>query len=92
MAMLQFLRGLREGRTVDGFRSTFRDWTSERTNFPNQVAEKALAHVVSNKAEAAYRRGDLVEKRICLMRGRSRYCQSMPSAGVTVQLRETAAG
>lgn len=50
-----------------GFRSTFRDWIAERTNYPNEVAEMALAHVISNKAEAAYRRGDLFEKRRNMM-------------------------
>lgn len=50
-----------------GFRSTFRDWAAERTNFPRDVAEMALAHAVENKVEAAYRRGDLFEKRRALM-------------------------
>ncbi len=56
-------------RTVvqHGFRSTFRDWVSERTSYPNDVAEMALAHTIPNKVEAAYRRGDLFEKRRCLM-------------------------
>ena len=45
--------------TVHGFRSTFRDWAAETTNFPNFVVEMALAHVVANKVEGAYRRGDL---------------------------------
>ena len=46
-----------------GFRSTFRDWASERTNYPRDVAEAALAHAIENKTEAAYRRGDLLDKR-----------------------------
>jgi integrase len=50
-----------------GFRSTFRDWASERTNYPNDVAEMALAHTIPSKVEAAYRRGDLFEKRRRLM-------------------------
>lgn len=50
-----------------GFRSTFRDWASERTNYPNEVAEMALAHTIPSKVEAAYRRGDLFEKRRRLM-------------------------
>jgi integrase len=53
--------------TVHGFRSTFRDWAAERTNSPNEVVEMALAHAVGNKVEAAYRRGDLFEKRRRLM-------------------------
>lgn len=64
MAMLKLLgRMKRDDLTVHGFRSTFRDWTSERTNFAGEVAEAALAHVVGDRTEAAYRRGDLFEKR-----------------------------
>jgi integrase len=48
----------RAGLTVHGFRSSFRDWAAERTNFPNEMLEMALAHTVSDKVEAAYRRGD----------------------------------
>jgi integrase len=54
--------------TAHGFRSTFRDWCSERTNYPRDVAEMALAHSIGDKVEAAYRRGDLFEKRRRLMR------------------------
>ncbi|NML17437.1 hypothetical protein HHL10_20920 [Azohydromonas sp. G-1-1-14] len=50
-----------------GFRSTFRDWAAERTQFPREVAEMALAHAIGDKVEAAYRRGDLFEKRRRLM-------------------------
>ena len=53
----------RDDITVHGFRSTFRDWAAERTNCPREAAEMALAHVVEDKVEAAYRRGDLFEKR-----------------------------
>jgi integrase len=60
--------------TVHGFRSTFRDWAAECTNFPNEVCEAALAHVIENKAEAAYRRGDLFEKRRKLMDAWAAYC------------------
>ena len=60
--------------TAHGFRSTFRDWCSERTNHPSEVAEMALAHSVRNKVEAAYRRGDLFEKRRNLMRDWDKYC------------------
>jgi integrase len=66
-AMLDVLYRMRPGITVHGFRSTFRDWAAERTNFPREVVEMALAHVVGNKVEAAYRRGDLFEKRRRLM-------------------------
>jgi integrase len=60
--------------TVHGFRSTFRDWAAERTDFPNEVAEMALAHAVGDKVEAAYRRGDLLEKRRQLVDAWSRFC------------------
>ena len=53
--------------TVHGFRSSFKDWTAETTNFPNEVSEMALSHKISNSVEAAYRRGDLLEKRRELM-------------------------
>ena len=53
--------------TVHGFRSSFRDWCGEETNFPREIAEAALAHVTGDKAERAYRRGDALEKRRALM-------------------------
>jgi len=57
----------RTGLTVHGFRSTFRDWAAEATNYPQEMAEMALAHIVGNKVEAAYRRGDMLEKRRGMM-------------------------
>jgi integrase len=70
--------------TVHGFRSTFRDWAAERTNFPNEVVEMALAHAVSNRVEAAYRRGDLFEKRRRLMAEWSTFCNTPTAASPTV--------
>ncbi len=68
MAMTMVLRRLkRPDLTAHGFRSTFRDWTAEQSDFPGEVAEAALAHVVGDRVEAAYRRGDLFEKRRKLM-------------------------
>ncbi|MER9227732.1 integrase arm-type DNA-binding domain-containing protein [Mesorhizobium sp. M0664] len=69
MAMLELVRGMEGmgGLTVHGFRSTFRDWAAERSNFPREIAEAALAHVLSDKTEAAYQRGDLLDKRRKLM-------------------------
>src|SRR5689334_898968 len=64
MAMIMLLR--RKGRsdlTVHGFRSTFRDWCAEATHYPREVAEQALAHVLADRVEAAYRRSDLFAKR-----------------------------
>jgi integrase len=64
--------------TVHGFRSSFRDWAAERTDFPSEVAEMALAHVVGNKVEAAYRRGDMLEKRRQLMDTWATFCATEP--------------
>jgi integrase len=69
-----------------GFRSTFRDWAAERTNCPNHVVEMAMAHVIGNKVEAAYRRGDLLQKRVRLMSDWARYCTSPAPAGEVVSL------
>ena len=60
--------------TVHGFRSSFRDWAAERTNYPREVAEMALAHAVGDKVEAAYRRGDLFEKRRRIMADWAKHC------------------
>jgi integrase len=77
MAMGQLLKRMkRTDITVHGFRSTFRDWAAETTNYPNDVVEMSLAHVIKNKVEAAYRRGDLLEKRARLMAEWARYCAS----------------
>ena len=74
-AMLSLLDRMDMGHiTVHGFRSSFRDWASETTPFPHEVVEMALAHTIENKAEAAYRRGDLFEKRRQLMLAWSDFC------------------
>lgn len=65
--MTMLLRRMGVNATAHGFRSAFRDWASEQTDFPREVCEMALAHSVENKVEAAYRRGDLLEKRRELM-------------------------
>jgi integrase len=67
MAFLMILRRMELDITAHGFRSSFRDWAAEATSFPREVAEMALAHAVENRVEAAYRRGDLFEKRRELM-------------------------
>jgi integrase len=75
MSMLALLRRMgRDDLTVHGFRSTFRDWAAECTAFPNEVVEMALAHAVGNKVEAAYRRGDLFDKRRRLMDQWAAFC------------------
>jgi integrase len=77
MALLMLLRRLkRDDVTAHGFRSAFRDWAAECTNFPREAAEKALAHRVENATEAAYRRGDLFEKRVKLMEAWAEYCET----------------
>ena len=75
MAMEMLLRRMkRDDITVHGFRSTFRDWTAESTNYARDVAEAALAHTLADKVEAAYRRGDLMEKRRRLMEEWALFC------------------
>jgi integrase len=73
--------------TVHGLRSTFRDWASERTAFPREVAEMALAHAIPNAVEAAYRRGDLFEKRRKLMEAWAEFCSKPQSGTAAVALR-----
>jgi integrase len=88
MALLVLLGRMRRGDvTAHGFRSTFRDWAAERTNFPREVAEAALAHAIDDKVEAAYRRGDLFEKRRRLMDAWAEFCAKLVSAGSVVALR-----
>lgn len=78
MSLTAVLRRMkRTDLTAHGFRSTFRDWAAEQTNFPREVAEMSLAHAIGDKVEAAYRRGDLFEKRQRLMAAWARYC-SLP--------------
>jgi len=85
MACLMTLRRMkRTDLTAHGFRSTFRDWTAEVTSCPSEVAEMALAHTVSDKVEAAYRRGDLFKKREKLMKDWTAYCQLPAAKGETV--------
>ncbi len=75
MAMLMVLRRMgRTDITTHGFRSAFKDWASERTDFQSEVSEMALAHTVGDKVEAAYRRGDLFEKRRALAEAWARFC------------------
>jgi len=74
MALTKLLRDLGMGVTAHGFRSSFRDWTAEKTGFPGEVAEMALAHAIGNKTEAAYRRGALLKKRRELMNAWGRFC------------------
>ena len=75
MAMLKLLRRMdRKDLTTHGFRSSFRDWAAETTAYTGEVVEMCLAHTIKNQAEAAYRRGDLLEKRMHLMNDWARFC------------------
>lgn len=80
MAFLMALRRMERGDlTAHGFRSSFRDWAAERTGYPREVAEKALAHAIPDAVEAAYRRGDLFEKRRRLMADWAEFCAQVPA-------------
>jgi integrase len=74
--------------TPHGFRSSFRDWAAERTNFPRELAEAALAHVLEDKTEAAYRRTDLLDKRRRLMDAWAEFCARSAATGKVVNLRQ----
>ena len=88
MALAMLMRGMGYGHvTPHGFRSSFRDWAAERTSFPREVAEMALAHKIPDAVEAAYRRGDLFDKRRKLMEAWSTYCLSPPASGEVVMLK-----
>jgi integrase len=90
MAMLAMLGRMDVDTTVHGFRSSFRDWAAERTHFPHEVCEMALAHAISNAAEAAYRRGDLFEKRRKLMDTWAEYLNAPNLEGTVIPMRNAA--
>ena len=82
MALLMMLRRMgRDDLTAHGFRSCFRDWAAETTGYPGDLVEMALAHVVSNATEAAYRRGDMFDKRRRLMNDWFRFCAAVDGSG-----------
>lgn len=82
MAMTTVMRRMKVDATVHGFRSAFRDWTAEATSAPREVAEAALAHVLENKVEAAYRRSDLFAKRRDLMNSWAKHCEPVVGRAV----------
>jgi integrase len=87
MAFLMLLRRMGLGElTAHGFRSSFRDWAAERTGFPAEVAEMALAHAVGDKVEAAYRRGDLFQKRRQLAEAWAKFCAAPAAAAKVVPI------
>jgi integrase len=89
MAMLMTLRRMgRDDLTAHGFRSSFRDWAAECTTYPREVCEMALAHQIPDAVEAAYRRGELLEKRRALANDWARYCsRPAPQGGKVVSIR-----
>ena len=87
MALDMFLRRAKSEFTTHGFRSSFRDWAGNETNFPRELAEHALAHVLGDKAEQAYRRGDALEKRRAMMSAWAAHCEPRPPAHNVTQLR-----
>jgi integrase len=86
MALAMLHRRMGYDITTHGFRSAFKDWASERTSFANEVSEAALAHVVGDKVEAAYRRGDLFEKRRRLMDAWAQFCATVNDSNKVVPI------
>jgi integrase len=89
-ALDQVLKRINPAVTVHGFRSTFRDWAGETTNYPNHVVEMALAHSIGSAVEAAYRRGDLLAQRVRLMEDWASYCAKPAATGNIVPIRKAA--
>lgn len=88
MAMNMLMRRMKVDATVHGHRSTFRDWAAERTSYPHDVCEMALAHSIGNRVEAAYRRGDLFDKRRRLMNDWAAFCsEAKPASGTVTPIR-----
>ena len=85
-ALIKALDRMNVDATVHGFRSSFRDWAGNETHHPREIAEQALAHVIGDKAEQAYRRSDALEKRRALMQDWSNYCEPRAPADNVTQL------
>ena len=86
MALLMVLRRMgRDALTVHGFRSTFKDWASEATDYRTELSEMALAHSIDNKVEGAYRRGNLLDKRRQLMTDWATFCDQPATASDNVR-------
>ena len=89
MTLTALMRRMGVDAVPHGFRSTFRDWCAERTNYPRELAEQALAHAIENKVEAAYRRGDMLEKRRHMMEAWAGHCERVaPATGEVIALRK----
>ncbi|VTU28399.1 tyrosine-type recombinase/integrase [Variovorax sp. PBL-E5] len=90
MTLSAVMRRMGVDAVPHGFRSTFRDWASERTNFPRELAEMALAHTIESKVEAAYRRGDMLAKRLQMMQAWADFCESRPHKAKVLPLQRAA--
>jgi integrase len=88
MTMVRLLHAMGRHETAHGLRSSFRDWAAETTAYPNHVVEQALAHAIGSGVEAAYRRGDLFDKRQRLMADWAKYCSRPGVAGAVVPIRK----
>jgi integrase len=89
VAMAKVLRRTQiEDATVHGFRSAFRDWAGNETHFAREIAEAALAHVVGDKAEQAYRRLDALDKRRTLMEAWANYCEPKAGSNIVTMAKE----
>lgn len=82
MTLTKIMRDMELSAVPHGFRSSFKDWASESTNFPNELSEAALAHAIPNKSEAAYRRGNLLEKRRVMMADWAAHCEGKKAPNV----------
>ena len=91
MALSAVLKRMGRTETVHGFRSSFRDWVAEATNYPGEMAELALAHAIGNKVEAAYRRGDMFAKRIKMMDSWAKHCDSSATSATVVSIQSNTA-
>ncbi|MEJ8846389.1 tyrosine-type recombinase/integrase [Variovorax rhizosphaerae] len=86
MSLTACMRRMKVDAVPHGFRSTFRDWASERTNYPREIAEMALAHTIESAVEAAYRRGDLLTKRASMMQAWSDFCERPAEAAAVIPM------
>lgn len=89
-AAMKLLKELRPGLTAHGFRSTFRDWAAETTSHPREVIEAAMAHRLKDAAEAAYQRGDLLQRRAVLMKDWAGYCATVRKGATVTALKHKA--
>ena len=88
MSLLAVLRRMKVNAVTHGFRSSFRDWVSEATNYQSDLAEQALAHALPNKVEAAYRRGDGLDKRRGMMNDWADFCENKKTSKIVIMVKK----